>query len=69
VQRLAYVRDPNDTMVVAGALQANARYLVTYDRKHLLEDDTFTAQSGVYVVTPSTIVRDVLHRSPADMDE
>ena len=41
--------DPKDDMIVATAVAAKADYLVTGDRKHLLERGTY---EGIRIVTP-----------------
>src|SRR4051794_29784752 len=45
VRRVATVVEPKDAPIVAGAIQAHAEYLASYDRKHLLsQKGTIQAQ-------------------------
>jgi len=45
-----------DAPVVAAAKQAGCDYLVTYDRKHLLEPPEVSERSGLTIVTPDVVV-------------
>ncbi len=45
-----------DAPIVAAAILAEVDYLVTYDRKHLLEPEEVAARSGLLIVTPDKIV-------------
>ena len=42
--------------VVAAALAAQADYLTTWDRKHLIEEPLVAIQSGLKIVTPDKLV-------------
>ena len=46
-----------DAPIVAAAIQAAPDYLVTYDRKHLIEPPEVSQQSGLTIVTPAEVVR------------
>ena len=46
-----------DAPIVAAAIQAEPDYLVTYDRKHLIEPPEVSQQSGLTIVTPAEVVR------------
>lgn len=46
-----------DAPVVAAAAQAKCDFLVTFDRKHLLNPPEVAARSGVAIVTPEVVVR------------
>lgn len=48
-----------DAPVVAAAQKANCDYLVTYDRKHLLEPPEVAEHSGLTIVTPDVVVLSV----------
>jgi uncharacterized protein len=55
-QRLG-LGDENDVPIVAGAVQARAEYLATYDRKHLLSvGDQINSQFGIVVATPQDLL-------------
>lgn len=45
-----------DAPIVAAAIGAKVDYLVTYDRKHLLEPQEVAVRSGLMIVTPDKIV-------------
>lgn len=45
-----------DAPVVAAARKARCDYLVTYDRKHLLEPQEVSRRSGLAIVTPDVVV-------------
>ncbi len=49
-------RDPKDDVIVATAIAAQASYLVTGDRKHLLE---LGECQGVRIVTPRQLLEQV----------
>ena len=49
-------RDPKDDVIVATAIAAQASYLVTGDRKHLLE---LGECQGVRIVTPRQLLEEV----------
>jgi predicted nucleic acid-binding protein len=51
----AYVA-AKDAPIVAAAIAAQPDYLVTYDRKHLLEPPEVAQQSGLTIVTPDVVV-------------
>ncbi len=46
-----------DVHVIAAAIAAQPDYLVTYDRKHLLDVPEVTVRSGLKIVTPDVIVK------------
>lgn len=46
-----------DAPIVAAAIQAAPDYLVTYDRKHLIEPPEVSQQSSLTIVTPAEVVR------------
>ncbi len=46
-----------DVHVIAAAIAAQPDYLVTYDRKHLLDVPEVTARSGLKIVTPDIVVK------------
>lgn len=54
----AYVAQ-KDAFVIAAAIQSKVDYLVTYDRKHLIDPPEVSAQSGLRIVTPDVVVRAV----------
>ena len=45
-----------DAPIVAAAIAAQVDYLVTYDRKHLLDPAEVTEKSGLRIVTPHVVV-------------
>ena len=51
----AYVA-AKDAPIVAAAIAAQPDYLVTYDRKHLLEPPEVAQRSGLTIVTPDVVV-------------
>ena len=48
-----------DAPIVAAAVHAQVDYLVTYDRKHLLDRPEVAQQSGLAIVTPDVVVQAV----------
>jgi putative PIN family toxin of toxin-antitoxin system len=46
-----------DAPVVAAARKAQAEYLVTYDRKHLIDPPEVAEKSGLTIVTPDVVVQ------------
>jgi putative PIN family toxin of toxin-antitoxin system len=57
-QASAYVVD-KDAPIIAAAILAQVDYLVTYDRKHLLEPPEVAARSGLTIVTPDVVVKQI----------
>jgi predicted nucleic acid-binding protein len=56
-QALSILDDPEDAPVVAGAVHGRARYLVSYDRRHLLRKAADIRQAfGLEVVTPEEVL-------------
>jgi predicted nucleic acid-binding protein len=53
---VAQYTELKDAPVVAAALKAGAEYLVTYDRKHLIEPTQVAEKSGLKIVTPDVVV-------------
>ena len=45
-----------DAPVVAAALKATADYLVTWDRKHFLDDPQVAQKSGLSIITPDRLI-------------
>jgi putative PIN family toxin of toxin-antitoxin system len=55
-----------DAMIVAAAIAAQVDYLVTYDRKHLLDLPEIAQKSGLKIVTPDVVVLEVEKSEDAD---
>jgi len=57
VDDAALIVDPKDAPIVAAAAQAEADYLVTFDRKHLIaKAPEIEAEFGIVVTTPSEVL-------------
>lgn len=58
--------EPKDAPIIAAAIKAQARYLVTLDRVHLLDAEGVAARSGLEIVLPGTFLHLVRrqHRAP-----
>ena len=57
VVEVAQQIEPKDAPVVAGAIVAGTTYLVSYDRRHLLnEADSIRQAYGIEVVTPDYLI-------------
>ena len=57
VEQAAAVVQLKDAAIVAGAMHAQATFLVTYDRRHLLSHaDLIEQVLGVKVMTPQVIL-------------
>ena len=52
-----------DAPVVAAAIRAKADYLVTWDRKHFIDNPRVAEQSGLTIVTPDELLALVEGRS------
>jgi putative PIN family toxin of toxin-antitoxin system len=48
---------PKDAMIVAAAILAKPDYLVSYDRKHLIDKPEVAEKSGLNIVTPDIPVQ------------
>jgi predicted nucleic acid-binding protein len=46
-----------DAPVVAAALKAKVDYLVTWDRRHFIDDPQVAERSGLTIATPDVLVR------------
>lgn len=62
VRAAAVYVELKDAPIVAGAIAAEADYLATFDKQHLLSVDTVAEQSGLVIATPG----DILARLRAD---
>ena len=51
-----------DAMIVAAAIKATVDYLVTYDRKHLLDPPEVAGKSGLTIITPDVVVLAIRER-------
>jgi len=51
-----YVADSNDAHIVAGAVAAEARFLVTYNLKHY-HDEKIKAEFGLILLTPARLLQ------------
>jgi predicted nucleic acid-binding protein len=45
-----------DAPIVAGAVKARVDYLVTWDRKHFIDDERVARESGLKIVTPDEVM-------------
>lgn len=45
-----------DAVIVAGALATRANFLVTYDRKHLINPPEVAENSGLEIMLPATLL-------------
>lgn len=58
VLAVAQIVEVKDAPIVAGAMEAEAIYLATYDQQHLLRRaETIRAAFGIMVATPADILR------------
>lgn len=53
-----------DAPVVAAAVAANVDYLVTWDRKHLINPPEVAERSGLKVLTPGELMDSLRGRGP-----
>jgi len=57
VRQVAEIVEPKDAPIVAGAMYAEARYIATFDRKHLLAEAALIEERfGILVQTPGLIL-------------
>ncbi len=57
VLRVAAVVEAKDAPIVAGAIQGRARYLASYDRRHLLhQKEQIQVHYGIIVATPDEVL-------------
>ena len=61
VAAAAAYTDRKDAPIVAAAIKANPDYLVTYDHKDLLDPPEVTEQSGLAIVRPEVVIRQLRH--------
>jgi len=61
ILRAAKYTTLKDAPIVAAAKKAGVRHLVTFDRKHLLEDPTVAQKSGLKIVTPDIFLASMKH--------
>lgn len=57
IQRAAGYINLKDAPVVAGAVKAGVDYLVTWDRKHFIDDAGVARKSGLTIITPDELMR------------
>jgi putative PIN family toxin of toxin-antitoxin system len=61
VQMVAKEFEPKDAAIIAGAIEAKAHYLATFDRKHLLaEAERIQARFGIVVCVPERVLADLM---------
>ena len=61
VLEAARIVHPKDAPIIAAAVEAHAKWLATYDRKHLLpQRDSVVDRYGGVIATPDEIVRSVM---------
>ena len=66
VQAAAEYTVLKDAPVVAAAIAGRCRYLVTFDRKHLLDPPAVSARSGLLIVTPDIVVHAIQSANETD---
>jgi len=57
VLEAATYTEMKDAPVIAGALTAQCMYLLTYDRKHLLDKPEIETESGLVILTPGDLLK------------
>jgi predicted nucleic acid-binding protein len=55
-----------DAPIVAAAAKAKVDYLVTWDRKHFVDDPKVTERSGLMILTPDRLM--VILKKTDDLD-
>jgi len=53
-----------DAPIIAAAIAAQPDYLVTYDRKDLLDKPEVAEKSGLMIVTPDVVVKFIISQAP-----
>ena len=48
---------PKDAFIIAAAINAHVDYLVTFDRKHLIDPKEVASLSGLTILTPGTLFK------------
>lgn len=48
-----------DAPIIAAAMRSAVDYVVTYDRKHLLDKPEVAARSGLRIVTPDAVIAEL----------
>lgn len=48
-----------DAPIIAAAIRSEVDYVVTYDRKHLLDKPEVAARSGLQIVTPDIVIAEL----------
>lgn len=57
VKEVSTYTEMKDAPVVAGAITGQCQYLLTYDKKHLLDKPEIAIQSGIIIVTPGDLLQ------------
>ena len=59
---------PKDAPIVAAAIHAEVDFLVTYDRKHLLNHPEVSEKSGLNITTPDIVVQAIHDQQDSNGD-
>jgi len=62
LKRAATYIDLKDAPIVAAAAKAKVDYLVTWDRKHFIDDPKVAERSGLAIITPDKLMAIVKRR-------
>ncbi len=64
LKRAATYIDLKDAPILAAAVKAKVDYLVTWDRKHFIDDPKVAEKSGLMVLTPDKLMAILKRRVP-----
>ena len=59
IQQAAAYTELKDAPIVAAAIKAGVGYLVTWDRRHLIDDPNVASGSGLLILTPDELLAQV----------
>ena len=59
IQQAAAYTELKDAPIVAAAIKAGVGYLVTWDRRHLIDDPNVASGSGLLILTPDDLLAQV----------
>lgn len=59
IRQAAHYTELKDAPVVAAAIASGCAYLLTYDRKHLLDPVVVAQQSGLTICTPGDLLQQI----------
>lgn len=66
IVRCQTIINPDDAVILAGAIAARADYLATLDRAHFINDSRVAEKSGILILTPRDFLNAMRKRGLVD---